>query len=187
MDDFISVYDDVLSLDECNSFIEYINQIEGKSLLFKDQEGERSHKINQKAINFSQHYNLTAWTWIGDKFFPIIKDCVDDYLNTYSILLRGKFLIYDVKAKKIPPGGGFHDWHYENTDSLSSSRAFVVQLYLNTIEEGGETEFLYLNKRVSSKAGRLIIFPSGFTHTHRGNPPIQQTKYILTSWALSQS
>jgi len=62
----------------------------------------------------------------------------------------------------------------------------VVQMYLNEIEEGGETEFLYLNKRVKSKAGRVIIFPAGFTHTHRGNPPINQTKYILSSWGLMQ-
>jgi hypothetical protein len=187
MVDFVSIYDDVISLDECNSFIDYINQLEDNSLLFSDQKEERAYKIDQKAINFSEYYNLTAWSWIGQKYFPMIQDCVNDYMETYSVLLRGKFLIYDVKAKKIPPGGGFHDWHYENTDCLSSTRTFVVQMYLNTIQEGGETEFLYLNKRIQAKAGRIIIFPSGFTHTHRGNPPIQQTKYILSSWALSQS
>jgi hypothetical protein len=187
MVDFVSVYDNLLSIDECNSFVNYIDQIENNSLLFPDQGNERAHRINQKAINFSQHYDLTAWTWIGDKFFPVIQECVNDYMETYSVLLRGKFLIYDVKTKKIPAGGGFHDWHYENTDCLSSTRTFVIQLYLNTIEEGGETEFLYLNKRINAEAGRLIIFPSGFTHTHRGNPPIGKSKYILTSWALSQS
>lgn len=186
MNDFVSLYDNVISLDECNQFINYIDDLETNSLLFQDQEGEKQHRINQKAINFSQHYNLSAWTWIGHNFFPTIQSCVDDYINTYSVLTRGKFLLYDVKAKKIPPGGGFHDWHYENTDVLSSSRAFVVQMYLNTIEKGGETEFLYLNQRIEAKAGRVIIFPSGFTHTHRGNPPIQQHKYILSSWALSQ-
>ena len=26
------------------------------------------------------------------------------------------------------------------------------------------------------------IFPAGFMHTHRGNPPISNDKYILTGW-----
>jgi len=61
-----------------------------------------------------------------------------------------------------------------------------VQAYLNDNFEGGETEFLYLNKRVSAKQGRIIIFPAGFTHVHRGNPPIGGEKYIVTSWGLLQ-
>ena len=63
----------------------------------------------------------------------------------------------------------------------------MVQLYLNTIKEGGETEFLYLNKRVKAKVGRMIIFPAGYTHTHRGNPPIGEEKYIATTWGMVQS
>ena len=44
-----------------------------------------------------------------------------------------------------------------------------------------------MNKRVKAKTGRLIIFPAGYTHTHRGNPPIGGDKYILTNWGLVQS
>jgi hypothetical protein len=55
-------------------------------------------------------------------------------------------------------------------------------LYLNDIDEGGETEFLYYPKRVKAKQGRLILWPAGFTHTHRGNPPLSNTKYVMTGW-----
>lgn len=58
--------------------------------------------------------------------------------------------------------------------------AFIV--YLNDVEGGGETEFLYLGRRVSPVQGRLVIFPAGYTHTHRGNPPLSGEKYILTGW-----
>jgi hypothetical protein len=50
------------------------------------------------------------------------------------------------------------------------------------VEEGGETEFLYLSQRVKPKTGRLVIFPSGYVHTHRGNPPLSGEKYIMTGW-----
>jgi len=30
----------------------------------------------------------------------------------------------------------------------------------------------------------MAIFPGYFTHTHRGNTPISNDKYIFTSWVL---
>ena len=62
-----------------------------------------------------------------------------------------------------------------------------MQIYLNEDFEGGETEFLYFNKRIKPKQGRLVIFPAAFTHTHRGNPPIGGTKYLASTWGLMQS
>ena len=54
---------------------------------------------------------------------------------------------------------------------------------MNDIDEAGETEFLYQNKRLVPKKNRLLIWPADWTHTHRGNPPIgQKDKYILTTW-----
>ena len=64
-------------------------------------------------------------------------------------------------------------------------RKFVVQLYLNDNFEGGETEFLYQNRREIPRQGDVLIFPQ-VTHTHRGNPPIGGEKYIVTSWGLDQ-
>ena len=119
-------------------------------------------------------------------FLPSIKEAVDDYLKEYSVLGRETLLFYDTKVKKIPIGGGFHDWHDETPYVTTAPRKLVVQAYLNTIEEGGETEFLYCNKRIKAERGRLIVFPAAFTHTHRGNPPIGKDKYIISSWGVSQ-
>mgnify|MGYP003351836575 CR=1 FL=1 len=58
----------------------------------------------------------------------------------------------------------------------------VYLMYLNDVEEGGETEFLYYPKRIKPKKGTLIMWPAGFTHTHRGNPPISNEKYIVATW-----
>ena len=111
---------------------------------------------------------------------------MDNYLQDYSLLGDSNFLLYDVKAKRIPIGGGFHQWHYENAAFCTATRRFVVQAYLNTIDEGGETEFLYQNRRINAVQGTVVIWPAGFTHVHRGNPPIGQDKYILTTWGMLQ-
>jgi len=184
MKDCIDVYDDAFSVEECEHFMFLMNELEKNNLLF--QNDSDTHLIDHKEINFHHNYDLPAWSSIGEKFFTSLKPFVDNYIHTYSILENSKFLFYDVKAKKIPVGGGFHRWHYESSDLISSNRAIVVQLYLNTVKEGGETEFLYLNKRISAVQGRLLIFPASYTHTHRGNPPIGQEKYILTTWGVHQ-
>jgi len=88
--------------------------------------------------------------------------------------------------------GGYHHWHSEvyphpndsNQDSLH--RVLLFSFYLNDIVEGGETEFFYQQKKIRPKAGRMIIAPAGFTHTHRGNIPLSSDKYFLTSWVLFQ-
>ena len=58
----------------------------------------------------------------------------------------------------------------------------VSMLYLNTVEKGGETEFLYQNMRVTPEQGTLVLFPTYWTHPHRGNPPLEGEKYIMDGW-----
>ena len=54
--------------------------------------------------------------------------------------------------------------------------------YLNDVQEGGETEFYYQDLSIKPRKGTMVIAPAYFTHTHRGNVPISNDKYILTSW-----
>ena len=66
-----------------------------------------------------------------------------------------------------------------NEDSIT--RAFVFMIYLNDIEEGGQTEFVDHNFKTEPKAGNLYIWPAGPTHFHRG-VPCNVSKYFLTGW-----
>ncbi|PCO05341.1 proline hydroxylase [Microbulbifer flavimaris] len=86
--------------------------------------------------------------------------------------------------------GGYHHWHSEHfphpTDPQQHSlhRVLLWLLYLNDVEEGGETEFFYQGAKLKPKKGSLVLAPCGFTHTHRGNVPRSGDKYVLTSWVL---
>ena len=186
INDFISVYDNSFTSDECEEYIKLLEHYISNGVITK--EDRAYHNTDHFCINFNNDvsYNILSGDNLSMEFLPKIKDFVSEYLKKFSVLGQEKLLIYDTKAKKIPIGGGFHNWHYENTGLQVSARKLVIQLYLNTIEEGGETEFLYINKRIKVEQGRLIIFPAAFTHTHRGNPPIGQDKYIVSTWAVSQ-
>jgi hypothetical protein len=90
----------------------------------------------------------------------------------------------------VKGSGGYPHWHSEVFPKDASCeplhRVLAWQYYLNDVTEGGETEFFYQQRKVEAKAGRLVIFPSGFTHTHRGNVSRSEDKYIITSWVLFQ-
>jgi hypothetical protein len=95
------------------------------------------------------------------------------------------FHFTDLKIQKTLPTEGYHIWHVEHGKGTENERrAFVFTIYLNDVEEGGETEFLNFSKRVSPKKGKIVIWPAGFPYVHRGNPPLSGEKYILTSWML---
>ena len=54
--------------------------------------------------------------------------------------------------------------------------------YLEVPKEGGETEFLHQSLRIKPIVGRTLIWPAGFTHMHRGNPPLDGEKMYITGW-----
>ena len=92
--------------------------------------------------------------------------------------------------KYVKGSGGYHHWHSEiypqNASCESLHRVLLWMFYLNDVEEGGETEFMYQGRNIAPKKGRLVIAPAGFTHTHKGNVAKSGDKYIATSWILYQ-
>jgi Rps23 Pro-64 3,4-dihydroxylase Tpa1-like proline 4-hydroxylase len=79
--------------------------------------------------------------------------------------------------------GGYYAFHHEVSSRSSMHRVMSYILYLNDIDEGGETEFLHQGIRIKPEVGKLVFFPAYFTHTHRGNPVLsKQDKYIMTGW-----
>ena len=54
--------------------------------------------------------------------------------------------------------------------------------YLNTVKKKGETEFYYQKLKIKPETGLTIIWPSDWTHTHRGITSNTEEKYIVTGW-----
>lgn len=178
-------YKDVISKKKCNDIIKHIEFFENNSLLIHKQ----SHKETCGVYNLNQDYydvNLVANHRLAGEILSNLQGCVDNYLETFTLLGDNRFLLTDVKLKKIPEGGGFHNWHFENASYGTSQRYFVVQVYLNDDFEGGETQFLHQGLMEKPVAGDVLIFPCGYTHVHRGNPPLGGVKYLATSWGWIQ-
>ena len=53
--------------------------------------------------------------------------------------------------------------------------------YLNTAKNAG-TEFKYYNLKTQAKKGLTLIWPTDFTHTHKGVISKKDEKHIVTGW-----
>jgi hypothetical protein len=138
--------------------------------------------IGPIAITLKHPVTGKATTLTSDNYAEIGKAKAAD-------LVQYLFRLGEINAQKYEHNkGGYPYWHSEiypqldNTDALHRNLLFMF--YLNDVDEGGETEFYYQDTKITPKTGRMVIAPAGFTHTHRGNVPISNDKYILTSWVL---
>jgi hypothetical protein len=115
-----------------------------------------------------------------------VLECLQRYRKKYfsmEMIKHLKLISPFIKIQKTYPQGGYHVWHYEVDSVENISRSLAWILYLNDVPSGeGETEFLWQGLRISPEKGTLIIWPAQFTHTHRGNPVYNCTKYIATGW-----
>ncbi len=194
-EDFIGVYDDMVSKEYCQELIEYFEwcnknnktygrsredtELESEGLTVKDFSvflNPNSHSeidFNyENLVGFIDGFNDAFWNQAYKHYcdqFQVLNDIPPHTIFTYKI-------------QRTEPSGGYHVWHHENGALSFLRRHSAYMLYLNDVEEGGETEFLYQSRRVQPKAGRCVIWPAGWTHLHRGNPPLKGTKYVMTGW-----
>lgn len=80
------------------------------------------------------------------------------------------------------PQEAYHSWHCERGGLETGHRVLVWMFYLNNVTDKGETEFYFQNHKETPEEGKLIIWPSDWTHLHRGITSPTQTKYIVTGW-----
>ena len=59
--DFISIYNDVYSPEECQSLMDYIDLLEDRSILVDEGENEK-HLVEHYSSNLALHYDSVSYT-----------------------------------------------------------------------------------------------------------------------------
>lgn len=78
-------------------------------------------------------------------------------------------------------GKDFYKKHWDHGVG-KDSRIFSSVLYLNDVEEGGETEFPLFGKKIEPREGRLVMFPASFSYIHEALAPISNDKWAAVTW-----
>lgn len=181
--DFIGQYESILDFDFCDSVIESFNYLHDVGAVFCNDSAPDSNVTRfdwcLSLENVQQHLKKGgSVSYVNE----ILKESLDEYRRVFGVLSNEALLSSSMKVQKTPAGGGYHTWHCENYDAMYTDRKLVWMFYLNDDFEGGETEFLYYKKRIKPSKGTLLIWPAGFTHTHRGGLVLKNTKYVITGW-----
>jgi prolyl 4-hydroxylase len=121
---------------------------------------------------------------LSDRYKGELSLCLKKYLGTYQFACtNGKhYLFNDINVQYFKPPLHYSKFHCERTSNGNSIfRTLVFITYLNDVKENGETEFFYQKTKIKPKKGLTIIWPTEWTHAHRGIST-NEDKYIVTGW-----
>ncbi|QIG71212.1 2OG-Fe(II) oxygenase protein [Rhizobium phage RHph_TM39] len=174
--DYVMVLDNVLDHQTCHQIIDKFQS-----------HGELESQRREGLYQFDQlNLNTAGPNWDGE-------------LRTIITALRGSLTTYrqevptsgwpqqfgweQVRMKRyLPNDNDQFPVHVDVADYKSARRFLVFFMYLNDVDEGGETTFPELNVAVKPKAGRVLIFPPMWQYPHTGEKPISAPKFIIGSY-----
>ena len=192
MMELIKIYDSKLTETFCKQLIDLFEHPDtpktpGKVGFMREVNTEVKLTLDYKIpsiISYESHWHGID-TIINSVLSPSINDYVAE-INTNIPFIRQQQLVdtgFQIQKYKANEG---HYQEYHNDFAIYDKDPLYYRLltfifYLNTVDEGGETEF-WCKYKIKPVAGRLVIFPALWAYPHCGRMPISQDKYIITGW-----
>tara|TARA_B100002051_G_scaffold123050_1_gene117206 strand:- start:3377 stop:4003 length:627 start_codon:yes stop_codon:yes gene_type:complete len=107
---------------------------------------------------------------------PLFRECCPE---------QDLFVVPIFNLQHYAPGEGFKRWHCDWTISEEATepvhRVLAWILYCNDVDQAG-TEFHWQEHHEPAERGKLLIFPAGPSHIHRGRINDHESKLIATGW-----
>ena len=185
---FIKTSENILTEGQLNFLLDLVNNHDVSKLPSVIPNGDFWQSRKNQIRNDSQFVLDPFWDKLCEEInVELYNKLLIPYVRDFSIGLNLKesYLNGSITIQKTEVGGGYHSWHCESENWTVRNRLFAWMIYLNDVQDGGETEFLYQKTRFKPKRNMGLLWPGSFTHTHRGNPPLSETKYVLTGWITS--
>jgi hypothetical protein len=188
MTNFIYAKKNAISINTCYNLIKAFEESDLKQagVLYGPNGISSDSDKKSTDITFDPSFlKKEPWAMLLEEVISSVQNGALDYLNRHSTAMS-KMDAIDLytyfNIQKYEPNEGFFGWHCERAGNKHSDRLLVWMIYLNTVTDRGETEFFYQQHFEEPERGKLVIWPSDWTHLHRGVPSPTQTKYILTGW-----
>ena len=155
---------------------------EGKDRLVNDLNVKESTDIHFLPNARNPQFRLRDQLILQD-YMGYLNKCIQEYEYKYhqASHMDNYSVLEVVNLQKYEPNEGFKQWHCERRGKTQQTRCLAWMTSLNDVPDGG-TEFLYQQMTSPAKKGLTLIWPSDWTHTHRGQISPTTKKYILTGW-----
>ena len=183
-EDFIGIWDNNVDENICKELVKYYDWTIKNSYNTSSDVGDSYDKEldREDAAIFIGSASMQYPSSLCAQYWKCLDQCIEEYMTNYSIEIVGSLHSWIFKVHKVKEKQGYHQWHYENGAYDARDRFLTFMTYLQAPSEGGETEFLFQSKRIDPVVGRTLLWPPGFTHKHRGNPPLKGEKMYITGW-----
>ena len=189
MEKYIKIYDDVIDADSCNMLI-------GKFEAAEEEQYEEVRQVERdKAIAFTQInlVNNEDWASVQNGMLEVFQDYIMAYINDCKIEPKQWPQTYGYEAirmkRYLNNNYDRFDPHVDVKNYETSRRFLAFFIYLNDVDEGGETEFININKpgtyiplKITPRRGRLLMFPPLWMYYHAGLKPVSNNKYLIHSY-----
>ena len=145
---------------------------------------EQSTLVNHENIYYVKHCEFSS------NSFPFLlnslTECVHEYVEKHTFMKRLYYpwgIYGGYNLQKYEPKMSYYGEHMEHGKfEKESHRLLAWMIYLNTVRDGGGTCWPQQKFKSKARAGDLLIWPSGWTHSHYGIVSNTETKYIATGW-----
>lgn len=181
---FIAVYRNFFNDSNINHFYDYWDWCQENGIKARTRmEAEDAHPLDKDDTNIGMNKYEIKELNLTNEFNDFFKFLNTEIIRNYTKRVPHVYhpVAHEAKIQNTHPGQGYHVWHCEWTNGLPR-RVLAWALFLNDVDEGGELEFLHQGIRIKPRKGDFVVWPSMFTHLHRGNPPISNDKWIVTGW-----
>jgi|TARA_Y100000034_G_scaffold80919_1_gene97033 hypothetical protein len=187
MDRWVQVYDNVIDDLSCKELVQRFEDSHEYHQTVHQEEGD--NVISFEQIILVEH---EEWESVQNGMLEMFQDYIMHYkidCSVYDKQWPDKYGYEAIRIKRyLANDYDRFDPHVDVLNLPTSKRFLAFFIYLNDVEEGGETEF-YFNKpgtfipyKVTPKRGRMVMFPPLWMYYHAGLKPVSGKKYMIHSY-----
>tara|TARA_B100000287_G_scaffold435543_1_gene504378 strand:+ start:5431 stop:6075 length:645 start_codon:yes stop_codon:yes gene_type:complete len=187
--DFIETYQDDLLASDCEKVIEQAENeswYESKTIVADNGEKIEGMIEKEKRDSFQQDYSTMQMVPEHQPLLFFTGHCLQHYLKKFPF--ADKFPAFSVTEKynilKYEKDQAYHTTHSDYfPNGYASRRHLTGVFFLSNVSEGGELVFPQQNLEIKPERGKLVIFPTGWTHAHHTMPVLSdEVRYVFQLW-----
>ena len=174
---------ELLPKELCREIIDQFERDPGKHPGYTlDSSGEKKSADPVKASTDLGIPKEGIWTKVHDELHRTVSLAVASIAARFPSLQVWPLRTTGYKIQHYSKSAGYFRWHFDALGPGAWERQLAMVIYLNSVQQGGETCFHRQNLQFRPVAGDALFFPTFWTHMHCGEPPRSEDKYVISSF-----
>jgi len=193
IDRSIMVFDNALTPDECHLMVDHFesspaDHYQGAVIINGEVKVDSTLKKNTELwITELAQKGSIRWGAADSLLTTMVQKHLGLYQDANAIMStqQNPFSDEGFRLKRYNSKGDEHHAYHADSGGEAACkphRILAVLLYLNDVDEGGETVFLNQGRTITPVCGRLAIFPTAFSFVHAGKRPRSGSKFCVINF-----